>query len=530
MINNLKAILSLVSASLVLSGCVKDFNIATHDADFLAPLAFGSISINDYDGSDQFQINGDDTLRLVVDDTIFSIGLEDLIDIPDTAVLQEYSIPFNGLTIPPGVPFYGDTSRTTYRLNSVKLKYAILREATIKLEFSNTIDKPVVFSYTVLSATKNGQAYVISETVPGNTTFTKTISLAGYDLDLRGPRGNLSNTITAVYSVMIDPNETQSHVFSLGDRFAIETTFKSIVPEYLTGYFGSEVVDFNETVDFDFFDNYPFSYLDIKEFDLNLKVDNGIGADLSLDVKSIDAFNHLSSQSAALNHALVGSAVGLSRAVQLYQNNDVKHQQVEFNFSNSNSNLDELIEVAPSGFDLDLGVSLNPFGNISLGNDFAFYNHNLSMILSGEVPLNFGLGRLHLKDSVEYSFEIADQDTSLINRLNYGQLKVLLNNGYPLSSDIQIYVLDESLTLIDSLFSERQVISGLGANTQAADTNFSSSTILVPLDQDKLDRLETGKNLLLDVYLSTTDQQVISLSSKSKISYKIAVELNTTIP
>lgn len=530
MTNNLKAILSLVFATTVLSGCVKDFNIASHDADFLAPLAFGSISINDYDGSDRFQIDGNDTLRLVIDDTIFSIGLEDLIDIPDTSVLQEYSIPFNGLTIPPGVPFYGDTSKTTYRLNSIKLKYAFLREATIKLQFSNTINKPVVFSYTILSATKNGQPYEIAETVPGNTTFTKTISLAGYDLDLRGPRGNLSNTITAIYTVMIDPNETQSHTFSLGDKFSLETTFKSIIPEYLTGFFGSDIVDFKETVDFAFFDNYPFSYLDIQEFDLRLKVDNGIGADLSLDVKSIDAYNQSTSQSVALNHSLVGSAVGLNRAVQLYQNNGVKHQQVEFQFSNTNSNLDELLEIAPSGFDLDLGVSLNPFGNISLGNDFAFYDHNLSMILSGEVPLNFGLGRLHLKDSVDYSFEIADEDTSLVNRINSAQIKVQLSNGYPMASEIQIYVLNEGLSVVDSLFIERQMVAGLTSDLVASDTNFSISTIVLPLDQNKIDRLESGKIFLLDVFLSTTDQQVIYLSSNSKISYKIAIELNTTIP
>jgi hypothetical protein len=93
--------------------------------------------------------------------------------------------------------------------------------------------------------------------------------------------------------------------------------------------------------------------------------------------------------------------------------------------------LDELLEIAPSGFDLDLGISLNPFGNISLGNDFAFYDHNLSMILSGEVPLNFGLGRLHLKDSVNYAFEIAEEDTGLLSRLNTAQIKVQLNNGYP---------------------------------------------------------------------------------------------------
>lgn len=530
MTSTLKAILALVFTTVMLSSCVKDFNIATHEADFLAPLAFGSVSISDYDGSDGFQINGDDTLRLVIDDTIFRIGLEDLIEIPDTSVVQEYTIPFSGLTIPPGVPFYGDTSKTTYRLNSVKLKYAFLREATIKLSFSNTIDKPVVFSYTILAATKNGQAYEISETVPGNTTFKKTLSLAGYDLDLRGPRGNLSNTITAVYTVMIDPNETESHVFSLGDKFSLETSFQSIIPEYLTGFFGSDVVDLNESVDFDFFENYPFSYLDVQKFDLKLKVDNGIGADLSLDVKSIEAFSQNNSQTVALNHSLIGSAVGLNRAVQLYQNDDVKHQQVEFQFSNLNSNLDELLEIAPSGFDLDLGISLNPFGNISLGNDFAFYDHNLSMIISGEVPLNFGLGRLHLKDSVNYAFEIAEEDTGLLSRLNTAQVKVQLNNGYPLSADIQIYVLNEELNVIDSLFNERQLMAGLQTDLMASDTSFTTSTILAPLDQEKLDRIEVGKMLLLDVFLSTTNQQVIHLSSKSKITYKIAVELNTHIP
>jgi hypothetical protein len=70
----------------------------------------------------------------------------------------------------------------------------------------------------------------------------------------------------------------------------------------------------------------------------------------------------------------------------------------------------------------------------------------------------------------------------------------------------------------------------LQTDLMASDTSFTTSTILVPLDQEKLDRIEVGKMLLLDVFLSTTDQQVIHLSSKSKITYKIAAELNTHIP
>jgi hypothetical protein len=70
----------------------------------------------------------------------------------------------------------------------------------------------------------------------------------------------------------------------------------------------------------------------------------------------------------------------------------------------------------------------------------------------------------------------------------------------------------------------------LQTDLMASDTSFTTSTILAPLDQEKLDRIEVGKMLLLDVFLSTTNQQVIHLSSKSKITYKIAAELNTHIP
>lgn len=522
-------LLSVFAALIVVVSCNKSPQIASYQTDLLAPLAFGTLSLNNYDGGDKVQLTGSDTLHVYFEDTVFSLGLEDLIGIPDTSVTEEFVVPVSGLSFPPGVPFYGDTIKTTYKIAGAKLKFAKLRSASVKIKLSNTVDKPVLFTYNVLSATKNGQVFKIEELVAANSNFTKIYNLDGYDLDLRGVNGNLFNTINGFFTAMIDPNETQNHSFTLGDKFSVENTFQSIVLDYVTGSFGSDEVLINDSVAFGLTDNYPFDLLDITDFDLNLKIDNGIGADLGLKVNAIQSYSSKTDSLVSLNHSIIGGNISLNRAVQLYQNDDVKHQQKQLQFNGLNSNLDELIEISPSQFVFDLGVNLNPYGNISLGNDFAFYKHKLSMIASADVPLSFALGRLHLKDTVAYKLDL-DGDTAYANRLNSGFLKLQFENGYPLEAQTQVYVLDSGNAIIDSLFSAPFLINGAPEVAQNANNAFAVSYAEVALNQAKLDRLKTGDNFLIDMFLSTTDKQLIRISSANQISYKIALECNATLP
>jgi len=520
---------SVFAGFLLINGCNDSLELAPYEADLLAPLAYGSLSLNDYAGDDKLQLTGTDTLHVFFEDTVFSLGLEDLIGIPDTSVTEEFVVPVSGLSFPPGVPFYGDTIKTTYKIAGAKLKFAKLRSASVKIKLSNTVDKPVLFTYNVLSATKNGQVFKIEELVAANSNFTKIYNLDGYDLDLRGVNGNLFNTINGFFTAMIDPNETQNHTFTLGDKFSVENTFQSIVLDFVTGSFGSDEVLINDSVAFGLTENYPFDLLDITDFDLNLKIDNGIGADLGLKVNSIQSYSAKTASLVSLNHAIIGNNISLNRAVQLYQNDEVKHQQKQLQFNAANSNLDQLIEIAPSDFVFDLGVNLNPYGNISLGNDFAFYEHKLSMIASADVPLSFALGRLHLKDTVAYKLDL-DSDTTITNRINSGFLKLQFENGYPLEAQTQVYVLDSNNVIIDSLFSTPSVISGAPQVAQNAADAFAISYTEVELNQVKIDRLNTGKNFLIDMFLSTTNQQMIRISNSNRINYKIAIECNATLP
>jgi len=126
---------SVFAGFLLINGCNDSLELAPYEADLLAPLAYGSLSLNDYAGDDKLQLTGTDTLHVFFEDTVFSLGLEDLIGIPDTSVTEEFVVPVSGLSFPPGVPFYGDTIKTTYKIAGAKLKFAKLRSASVKSNF-----------------------------------------------------------------------------------------------------------------------------------------------------------------------------------------------------------------------------------------------------------------------------------------------------------------------------------------------------------------------------------------------------------
>ena len=90
---------------------------------------------------------------------------------------------------------------------------------------------------------------------------------------------------------MIHPSETENHKFNAGDEFNIKNTVKNIIPEYIEGYFGNQSLKFDEDESVKVFEKLPFKSVNVTEYDLELFIDNGIGADLKLSINELTAFN-----------------------------------------------------------------------------------------------------------------------------------------------------------------------------------------------------------------------------------------------
>ena len=507
-----------------MQGCRRDFEIANWDVDVLAPVAHGSINFSDYTPEENVFADGNQLIHLTAEETLISLGLDTLIGIPDYSIDTGFVVPVS-LSYPPGVPFFIQEEETKFNLKDVELKQALIRESSITIFLENTIDKPVLFQYGIYSATLDGDTFYVEARVEANDTLNRSYNLDGYSLDLRGSDGTDFNTVVTFFQAMIHPDETANHQFKAGDQFNVKNTVTNVIPEYVTGYFGNQSVLFNEEEGLDVFNQFPFDHLNITDFDVSLTVDNGIGADLRLNVTELSTQNSITGESEILEHQMIGNDQLYTRAIDLYDfSNPVKHIQQEISFTADNSNLDKLLEIRPDNIKANLDIEVNPLGDISLGNDFAYYGHNLSAIMNMDVPLIVSASGVLLSDTSEFSFN-APEPSNPLDRVNQGLVRLIVENWYPIDAEMQIFLLDSMELSMDSLLTKPTLIGG--AIEELGSVGTPTKTIVeIPIDQPLFDELELTSYLRVRTELNTTGMDTVHLRSDGRIDYKLVLDLN----
>jgi hypothetical protein len=523
--NEFNDILGILLIVLITAGCRREIELANWDTDVLIPLAFGDINFSDYTPNENVNSDANNLLHLTAEERLLSIGLDTLIGIPDYSIDTGFVVPIS-LTFPPGVPFFFELEETKFDLEDVELTYALIRESEITIFLENTIDKPVLFQYGIYSATLDGDTFLVEARVEANYTLNRSFTLDGYELDLRGENGTEFNTVVTFLQAMIHPDETQNHQFKAGDRFNISNTVSGVIPEYVSGYFGNQSILFEEDEAIDVFDQFPFRSLNITDFDLSLTIDNGIGADLRLNVQQLGSINTGSGSSANLSHNIIGRDQLFARAINTYDLNDpVKYVHQQISFTDENSNLDQLFELRPDRIRADIEIEVNPLGDISLGNDFAYYDHNLTAVMKLDVPLLVAAKGVRLVDTSDFEFNPPEPDNPL-DRINYGSLNLILDNGYPIDAEIQIYLLDSFSNSLDSLLAEPALVMGAEENLLGQVEMPVRSIIEIPLNQSLFVELEIAKYLRVDANLNTVGIDSVHLKSNSQIAYKLVADLN----
>lgn len=508
-------------------GCRREMNLASWDTDLLAPAAHGSINFYNYLPEENFVEESGNLIHLVAEDTLISLGLDTLIGIPDYSIDTGFFFPLS-IPVQPGQPFFVDTSETTFDLKDVRLTEAIIRNSRIRVDIRNTLDQDVLFQYSIESASIDGDTFRVSERIDGNSSFSKEYDLNGYTLNLRGLKQNKVNTVATTIVAMVHPDLVGTQQLKAGDRFDISNTVTNVIPEYVTGYFGNQVAEFNESEGLDVFDLVDFESVDITEFSLDLIVDNGIGADLGLDVREISSSNSETGDFASLNHEIVGSPQQFTRAIDLgNEQNPVKHQRKVYSFTHENSNLDELLELKPNSILADVAINVNPLGNVSLGNDFAYYGHNLSAYMQLDIPLIVAAKGVSLVDTIDFSFDSQTKDEA-IERLNSGFIRAYLSNDYPIDGTLQFSFLDSNKLVLFDLFETPSLV--LGAEVNANDDVIPTrSQADVPIDSEKIELLGAAHSIKVTALLSTTGVDAVRLTSGQKIDYRLVVDVNARV-
>ncbi len=515
--------LILLSPLLLFLQCRKT-TTANWDVDMVFPVVNSQLNIKNFLGDSIFKADNTGLLNLSLTRIITAIKLDSLIKLPDTTIINYFISPFP-VTLLPGQSLLNfPPAELKFNIgDGVALKTVDIKKGTLKVKFSNTVAQPLDLIYVINSATKNGLPFTVSETVPpGTNSLIKSYSLDGYNLNMRGLSGNVYNTIVQTYTVLLNAN-SPSITTNFGQGANIELAYSNIIPQYAEGYFGQQTIAIPlDTVIFDIVKNFDAKNFMLNSATFNFNILNQFGAEFTGTLFNIKAINGSSVVPLTTSQL---SNININRASKVGTTIFQSVKSVSLN--STNSNIAPFLSVLPNKLIYQGSVALNPLGNLSGFNDFAFYNTGLNVTADVNIPLRFSADYFKLTSITAVDFTNIKQ----LDRVNSGDFMLSASNGYPFNAKLQAYMLDVNQVVIDSLFIPTANTFYKGVTDAQNIVTFPTRTkVVAPFDKNKIENLKKTKSLkIITYFIMPPSPPDIKLFESYSFDVNIIAELNYNV-
>lgn len=531
----LKVCLGLLCSLLFFQSCKYDLGNASWDTDLVAPLAKGRLRLRNIIPDSLLNTNADGSLRFIYERDLVGLPLDSLLRLPDTPIVKSLSVPFDYSPVPPGLDFSQlpgldailNTS-TKLNLKDAKVTYIRVKSGKIQVKVSNKLPTIIVMTFSLPKATKNGVAFQVLKDIPaapsgGSSTFDTLIDLSNYEVDMKGLQGTSYNTFITYFTAKTDPNGPGVSLQANNEFLKIETTLLDLVPDYAKGFMGSQhTVIGPEEKGIEPLSQLVSGSLLLDSIKMDLELKNGVGADAKISIYQLEGRNTFNGNTVALNHSIIGNPINVTRAQDLFIGSNPS--VYTYSINNSNSNLKDFIQNLPGYFKYNVDVWLNPLGNVSSGNDFIYYNSDISAKLKIELPLTFNVNNLAMVDTLDFNVS-----SDILDHFKAGTLKVYAINGFPLEAQAQLTLLDENYTPLDSLLSPNTLEAAqLGSDLKVIQKK--TSWLNFPVSTAKAEYVKRAKFVKLKLrFHSPIPNQLIKLYDSYDIEVKIIADITYEI-
>jgi hypothetical protein len=501
------------------------------NVDLEAPLVHDTLSLKNWvNDSSLTETNGEIQVNLTR--TLLDIGFSELIKIHDTSVVQLFSPIITLSNIPPGTTFVNAVEEHTFDLDDIQLKSIRVKDGRVKVKVFNPLGTKVLFKVQMPGVTQNGVMFEQNYSVDAGSVASPTVKeelldLTNYQIDLRGLSGLEYYILQTKLTLTTDPNGAPVSISSAYD-FKFEASLTDIKVDYAKGYFGSKV--FSDVADFniDFMGKITEGTLDLPQTALQITVENGIKVPIRGQLHYLKNTNELGN-TVSLTSPEIGPSFYISPAVGSWSSLQSNAQQLSFN--SSNSNLESFLENLGASNQASYEVQLNPWGNISAGNDEAFPNSRIKVKASAQLPLKLGFNGLTLRDTFDINFKQNDNKTHVESGLIY----LDVSNAFPFSCDPVLYLMTEDGQILHTLIGSSQISSCEMAAIDPLDgLKKQPSHIEFLLEKDVLADLGVMKKIIVEARFdspntSTGLSEPKQVQAKAFLSFKLRMKLNTKV-
>ncbi len=518
----IKSLLSICLVVVLFFSCRKQTGV-NWDVDAVFPIVNSTLNIKNFLGDSIFKSDNTGLLNISLTRTITALRLDSLLKLPDTTIVSTFTSvnPF-GSTLTPGQSFpFLPAADITFNIgDGTAIKFATLAKGTLNVKYSNTIQEPLDLIYVINGAVKNGSVLTIKETIPpGVNALIKNYDLSGYTLNMRGISGMQYNTLAQNYTITLNQNANPAQV-NFGQGAKIEVAYSNVVPNYVEGYFGTPKVEIPlDTANFSLIDNFSAENFMLSSAVLDFKILNEFGVEFTGGFSNIKSINK-STIVPLITSEL--SNININRASKV--GNTVYQTVKTVSLSNANSNIAPFLSNLPDKLVYQGTVNVNPLGNISGYNDFAFGDNGLTVLADVNIPMRFNANNFVIQSKTSVDFSNIKQ----LENVNSGTIIISALNGYPFAARLQAYMLNASGVVIDSLFnnSNNQIAAGQ-VNAQNIVVSSNSSQLRIPLTKEKISKLKETKNLkITSKFIMPPNPPDIKIYDYYTVNVNITADLN----
>jgi hypothetical protein len=211
---------------------------------------------------------------------------------------------------------------------------------------------------------------------------------------------------------------------------------------------------------------------------------------------------------------MVDSNLFIDRAIQAGNGlNGIEPNIQSYDFSNSN--FPDIISIMPNEVSYKIGVDMNIFGDSTNHNNFFYYDAPIRVFMEAEINQGVMIEDMFVENTMEWNGEGVSFDN-----VGEGKISIVFRNGFPFSFDINMYLEDENLELLDTLLYERYIPGGLlDENNTVVEPE--ESRITIDLTEELRQSIVEAKFNRYELIINSADNEHVKIYSDDVLAMKI---------
>ena len=512
---------SLIVCVFLLSSCKKD-EPTTWESNWVAPVAHGRLTLSDLTADNGYTDNAG-IYHLYFEKIISGFGTSDLTQIPDTNISQKFVVPLSGgpFQIPGNTAIITQNQNYSVETNGTGLRMVKVKSGQMIVHVKSYVNAYLHPSFTLYNVSEiyGNNTDIDFALTPGSASAPTegyyTVDMSNKYVVLSGTSGFDYNKLSTHLEIKTEQNTTADQNTIYGqDSVRFELLMSDIVIDYAKGYFGNDTYSFNETFNLAESANIPTGLLELEQASFGFHVTHKMGFDGKLKIDNVMGLNTYMNTGVQLTGGNLYNPFFITRSID--NGGTASISNYDINLNEGNSNITSFMGSLPYSVLFTGSLQLNPFGNVSDGNDFFYSDQLTEAKLVVDVPLRLAASDLTLRDTL--NVEVTT------DAVRVSSLTLDIQNAFPMEWKLNLTTLGGAVVAADL-----NVPSGNSIDALALAT---SSTLVIPISEAQWNAIKSEGKLIMQVVSNTPSfPQLVNLYNSYFIDVlvKAGVVLNAEI-